>query len=74
MTARQEAYNLINKMPDDSVSVLVELLKRLLPVPAEASGAASPVRFGLGKGVITDPADFDCWDAEIAAMFEGNLA
>lgn len=35
-------------------------------------GSNASVRLGLGKGILTDPADFDHWDAGIAAMFEGN--
>ena len=77
MTARQEAYQLINALPDDSVSLLVELLKKMLPAAsstAEAKEAepSAAVRFGLGKGILTDPSDFDRWDAEIADMFEGG--
>jgi hypothetical protein len=70
MTARQEAYQLISKLPDDTVIYLVELLKRMPPEAAASSDIGAPVRLGLGKGVITDPADFDLWDAELAAMFE----
>ena len=74
MTARQEAYDLIRILADDSVKLLVELLKKMLPVSSAAAKVESnaPVRFGLGKGILTDPADFDRWDGEIAAMFEGD--
>ena len=37
---------------------------------AAATEPSAPVRFGLGKVILTDPADFDRWDAEIADMFE----
>ena len=65
MTARQEAYDLNGILPDDSVKLLVELLKRILPAssPASEGSAGSSVRFGLGKGILTDPTDFDRWDA-----------
>lgn len=72
MTARQEAYQLISKLPDDTVIDLVALLKKLPPASENASCGAAPVQFGLGKGLLSDPDDFDLWDAEIAAMFEGN--
>ena len=74
MTARQEAYDLIRILPDDSVGPLVALLKKMLPASSTAIKVESnaPVRFGLGKGILTDPTDFDRWDAEIAAMFEGD--
>lgn len=73
MTARQEAYQLISNLPDDTVTFLVELLKRMSPSSLKSPDPGTPVRFGLGKGIITDPADFDLWDAEIAAMFESDL-
>jgi len=46
----------------------------MLPASSTAIKVESnaPVRFGLGKGILTDPTDFDRWDAEIAAMFEGD--
>ena len=72
MTARQEAYNLISILPDDSVKLLVELLKKMLPASSMAAEPDAPVRFGLGKGILTDPADFDRWDAEIADVFEDS--
>lgn len=71
MTARQEAYHLIDKMPDDTVIFLVELLKRMRFASANERNTGTAVQFGLGKGQITDPAGFDLWDAEIAAAFEG---
>lgn len=79
MTVRQEAHHLVNKLPDDIVIFLVELLKRIpltstnAPDTGNTSDTGAPVQFGLGKGMITDPAGFDLWDAEISAMFEDNL-
>ncbi len=73
MTARQEAYHLISKLPDDTVMYLVELLRRMPSSPVKSSGSEVPVRFGLGKGIITDPADFDLWDEEITDLFEGDV-
>ena len=72
MTVRQEAYQLISKLPEDTVGFLVELLKRMPPSSVNTSDAGSPVQFGLGKGLITDPPGFDLWDGEIAAMLEGG--
>ena len=72
MTVRQEAYQLINKLPDDTVLSLVELLKKMSAPFIAPTGGSMPVQFGLGKGQITDPDDFDLWDGEIAAMFERN--
>ena len=34
-----------------------------------ATGKIRSVQFGLGKDLITEPADFDRWDAEIAEAF-----
>ena len=54
MTAQQEAYQLINKLPTETVISLVELLKRIPLTSMDTSDSAAPVQFGLGKGIITD--------------------
>ena len=41
MTARQEAYDLIRILPDDSVRLLVELLKKMLPGSSTAIAVES---------------------------------
>lgn len=76
MTVYQEACQLINQMPDESVRHLVELLKSMTPDylrrRTDEQIAAAPVfkRLGAGKGIIVDSPDFDKWDAEAAALFE----
>ena len=70
MTLQQEAYRLICALPDESVRDLVKQLRSISPSPLHTAETGSAVRFGLGKGVITDPAEFDRWDGELAAMFE----
>lgn len=77
MTAQQEAYQLISRMPDESVKHLVELLKSMAPniLSVQNAEAKSPrlyQRLGAGKGVITDVSAFDKWDEEVAALFEGE--
>lgn len=77
MTLQQEAYQLISKMPEESVKHLVELLKSMAPniLSVQNAEAKSPrlyQRLGAGKGVITDVPAFDKWDEEVAALFEGE--
>ena len=77
MTAQQEAYQLISKMPDESVRHLVELLKSMAPnIVSMQNSEAKPhrlyQRLGAGKGIITDVPAFDKWDDEVAALFEGE--
>ena len=77
MTVRQEAYQLISRMPDESVRHLVELLKSMAPnILSVQNGEAKPSRLyqrlGAGKGIITDVPAFDKWDDEVTALFEGE--
>ena len=77
MTVRQEAYQLISKMPDESVKHLVELLKSMAPgiLPVQEVESEYPrlyQRLGAGKGIITDVPAFDKWDEEVTALFEGE--
>ena len=78
MTVYQEAYQLISKMPDESVKHLVELLKSMTPeflrghANEQSTAALVTKRLGAGKGIIVDSPDFDKWDAEAAALFEGG--
>lgn len=74
MTAHQEAYNMISKMPDESVKILLGLLRNMAPAfltgaPKEGSAAQ---RIGAGKGVIVDSPNFDALDGEVTALFEGG--
>lgn len=77
MTVQQEAYQLISRMPDESVRHLVELLKSMAPnILSVQNGEAKPSRLyqrlGAGKGIITDVPAFDKWDDEVTALFEGE--
>ena len=77
MTLQQEAYQLISRMPDESVRHLVELLKSMAPnILSVQNGEAKPSRLyqrlGAGKGIITDVPAFDKWDDEVTALFEGE--
>lgn len=78
MTAHQEAYQLISKMPDESVKHLVELLKSMTPDFLSVRKGEDDVqpqaskRLGAGKGVIVDSPNFDAWDGDVAVLFEGS--
>lgn len=37
MTLKQEASQMINTMPDDSVCILIELMKRMIPSKGKTS-------------------------------------
>ena len=72
MTVYQEAYQLISKMPNESVKHLVELLRSMTPERLRGCGAEqTSARLGAGRGIIVDAPDFDAWDGEAAALFEG---
>ena len=73
MTVRQEAAMLLNKLPDDTIKVIIDLLKHMNPViAAEVQQPDISMRFGMGKGIISDSAVFDELDGEIEAMFAGE--
>lgn len=78
MTVQQEAYQLISKMPDESVRHLVDLLKSMAPNILSAQNTENErsrlhQRLGAGKGIITDAPAFDKWDEEVAALFDGDV-
>ena len=78
MTVRQEAIRMINSMPDETVSILVELLKRMkikdgFSVDGQAAKNKrvhlSKRRLGIADGVYSIPEDIDACNDEIARMF-----
>lgn len=78
MTVQQEAIRMISSMPDDTVSVLVELLKRMTAndsrsVDFQASGDVriqpSKRRLGIADGMYNIPDSIDACNDEIAKMF-----
>lgn len=78
MTVRQEAIRMINNMPDDTVSILLELLKRMKkndsdPVELQASGdeltRPKKRRLGIADGKYNIPDNIDVCNDEIAKMF-----
>ena len=76
MNAHQEAYNLISKMPDESVRFLIDLINKMTPSfrtgSSETAQSDVSQRIGTGRGVITDPVDFDLWDNEVNALLDGG--
>ena len=78
MTIQQEAMQMIESMPDESVHFIVALIKKMAPEfrGIETKGRTQDVskRIGMGKGLINDPEGFDSWDDEIADLFEGKLS
>ncbi len=78
MTVQQEAIRMINSMPDETVSILVELLKRMMikegfPADRQVAGnmQIQPLkrRLGIADGMYDIPDDIDACNDEIAQMF-----
>ena len=76
MTVQQEAIRIINSMPDDTVNILVELLKRMMPdrsmsVDSRDSEDVQPLkrRLGIADGKYSIPENIDLCNDEIAKMF-----
>ena len=59
MTIQQEAMQMIESMPDESVHFIVALIKKMAPEfrGIETKGRTQDVskRIGMGKGLINDP-------------------
>ena len=78
MTVQQEAIRMINNMPDDTVGILVELLKRMMANDSRfddrrAAGEMwiqRPKRkLGIADGLYQIPDSIDTCNDEIAQMF-----
>ena len=67
MTIQQEANLLINELPDDSVRILVELIRKLNPV-SNVSAKKGKRTLGIANGKYTIPDDIDGCNDEIAEM------
>ena len=78
MTNRQEAIHMINSMPEDTVGILVELLKRMT-VNDSYSGDRRGTwdlrnephkrKLGIADGIYNIPDSIDACNDEIARMF-----
>ena len=78
MTVQQEAIRMINSMPDDTVGILVEFLKRLMDKEghSEDHRVAGDMRIqmtrrklGIADGMYNIPDSIDDCNDEIARMF-----
>lgn len=78
MTAQQEAILLIQSLPDDTLSIFVELLKRMVAgdlysvdilTSEEAQAQPRKRRLGIADGKYDIPDDIDFCNDEIAEMF-----
>ncbi|MBO6113020.1 MAG: hypothetical protein J6P45_08240 [Lachnospiraceae bacterium] len=78
MTVQQEAIRMINSMPDDTVGVLVEFLKRTMANDSrfddgrveEKTQIQRPGRkLGIADGMYRIPDSIDACNNEIASMF-----
>lgn len=74
MTIQQEAATLIKELPDDTVKILVELIKKMRNrvSTSDNSPVISPTSkrpLGIASGKYTIPDDIDSCNDEIARMF-----
>lgn len=78
MTVQQEAIRMINSMPDDTVGVLVEFLKRMMAneshsddrrVVGDMRIQRSKRKLGIADGMYSIPDSIDTCNDEIARMF-----
>ena len=78
MTVQQEAIRMINSMPDDTVSTLVEFLKQIMVNDSrfdDRRGAwkmriqRSGRKLGIADGMYRIPESIDDCNDEIAQMF-----
>jgi hypothetical protein len=73
MTVKQEATMILDTLPDDTVRIVLELLKQINPVmQIDIQKPDTSNRFGAGKGIITDSPIFEELDREIEGMFTGD--
>ena len=69
MTLQQEASNMLYELPDDTISLIMELIRRMHPNLKTESDNKGLI-FGLAKGKFSiDDEKFDAADAEIARLF-----
>ncbi len=78
MTVQQEAICMINSMPDDTVGIIVELLKRIKVSDSHSDDRqtaggiqirSSKRRLGIADGLYNIPDNIDACNDEIAQMF-----
>ncbi|MCR5789141.1 MAG: hypothetical protein K6G83_04560 [Lachnospiraceae bacterium] len=78
MTVQQEAIRMINNMPDDTVVILVELLKRMmendrhsgdLQTAGDVRVKSPRIKLGIADGMYSIPDNIDICNEEIAQMF-----
>ncbi len=82
MTVRQEAYNLIDNLPEDSVRVVIEVMTRMMPVQKTAAKKNNVKRYSSSKMMAfrrmqelrqeTKKYDIIDFDAERTAALEGK--
>ncbi len=78
MTVQQEAIRMIKNMPDDTVVILVEFLKRMMVNDSHSGDdqtagdvrTQSPrIKLGIADGMYSIPDNIDVCNGEIAQMF-----
>ena len=72
MTLQQQASDLIYDLPEDSISIIIELIKKLIPsARARTTGkTGTGLILGIAKGEFeVDDEIVDAADAEIDEMF-----
>ncbi len=70
MTLQQEAANMINNMPDDTVQLIIEMMKKMSSPVTSNNYSNKNNRFGAGIGVLNDPVGFDDMNKDVLDYFE----
>ncbi len=70
MTVQQEAITLIDTLPEDSVKVIIEVIKRM--TPRQSVSHTSKRTLGIANGKYNIPDNIDACNDEIAEMFGVN--
>ena len=73
MTVQQEAIRMINSMPDDTVGILVEFLKRMKEndcrTTENVQNRPHKRKLGIADGMYSVPESIDACNDEIAQLF-----
>ena len=70
---QQEAADMINTLPDDSVRFVIEMMRRMVtPVRAisDEKVKGTGKRFGAGIGIMNDPDGFDEMNSDVLNLFD----
>ena len=71
-TLQKQAVRMVMQISDESK--IQKIIEFITPFSVKREESADTVvfnRFGAGKGILSDPENFDAWDSEVEALFDG---